>query len=308
MLQLAKIYNNTNVESWYLSEKLDGMRCWWDGGVTRGKPASEVPWADTAKDKRQVYSTGLWSRRGKVIHAPDYWIEELPPISLDGELWLGRKNFQDLISIVRRSVNIRETDWMNVQFRVFDSPAIGVIPGFDAKLFRGGLLYNLGDNYREVLGSLQDTLESRVAFVIDQKVLGSDYVNEMKEYFESVVSVGGEGLMLRHPSLLWKPGRRHSLLKVKGTLDAEGVVVGYRAGRGKHEGRMGALTVRWKGKLFDISGFTDAEREMEIVSDPGEDQLIPENENFPLNSKVTFTFRELTDRGIPKEARYLRHG
>ena len=30
---------------YFLSEKLDGQRCFWDGGITRGMRTVDVPWA-----------------------------------------------------------------------------------------------------------------------------------------------------------------------------------------------------------------------------------------------------------------------
>jgi DNA ligase 1 len=310
LLQLAHKYKTgTDVTNWYVSEKLDGMRAWWDGGVTRGMYADEVPWSNTTKDKYRTFSTGLWSRQGKVIYAPDWWVDELPQVSLDGELWLGRGSFQRLMSIVRRSVNIRETEWAEVRYSVFDSPAIGAIPGFDRRLARikHGIPYSLGDNYATILEELASALSgSRIAGLVEQRRLGSDWYGELNEFFGLVLGGGGEGLMLRHPSILWKPGRRRHLLKMKGVLDAEGTVVGYKAGRGKHEGRMGALTVHWGGKVFDISGFTDSEREMDIGdAEPG-GLVLGVHPLFKIGDVVTFVYRELTDGGIPKEARYLR--
>ena len=84
---------------------------------------------------------------------------------------------------------------------------------------------------------------------------------------------------------------------------------------------MGALVVSWKGKVFELSGFTDYERRLGIVPGcfpsidaqdwaeqfPGD--TLPDcyqAVQFPRGSKVTFKYRELTDEGIPKEASYLR--
>src|SRR4051794_15555261 len=62
---------------WWLSEKLDGVRAFWDGKQ-------------------------FWSRLGNPFHAPDWFVAGLPDAPLDGELWLGRKQFQRAVSIVRR--------------------------------------------------------------------------------------------------------------------------------------------------------------------------------------------------------------
>src|SRR5687768_17070890 len=61
-------------KGWWMSEKLDGMRAYWDG-------------------------VQLLSRLGNVIHAPDYFIKGLPKHPLDGELFLARKSFQKTCAI-----------------------------------------------------------------------------------------------------------------------------------------------------------------------------------------------------------------
>ena len=94
-VQLAKEidYKKNSLGGNYLSEKLDGQRGLWDGGITRGMPIRAVPWANVEKEDRLVedrISTGLWSRYGHPIQAPDWWLDNLPNIPLDGELYLGR--------------------------------------------------------------------------------------------------------------------------------------------------------------------------------------------------------------------------
>src|SRR5437879_2018744 len=55
----------TDPSGWLLSEKLDGVRAYWDG--------------------KQFFS-----RLGNLFHAPDWFLQGLPTVPLDGELWLGR--------------------------------------------------------------------------------------------------------------------------------------------------------------------------------------------------------------------------
>ena len=48
-VQLAHVFDSKkhSPAGWYASEKLDGQRAWWDGGVSRGMPAAQVPYANT---------------------------------------------------------------------------------------------------------------------------------------------------------------------------------------------------------------------------------------------------------------------
>lgn len=81
---------------WWLSEKLDGVRAYWNGET-------------------------FLSRAGNRYHAPTWFVEGLGDAPLDGELWLGRQRFQETVSVVRRQ---DESElWRNVRYVVFDLPA-----------------------------------------------------------------------------------------------------------------------------------------------------------------------------------------
>ena len=89
---------NADPEGWWLSEKLDGVRAYWDG--------------------KQILS-----RLGNIYHAPDWFIKGLPNTPLDGELFLARKSFQKTIAIVRRQD--KSDLWKQIRFLMFDAPAHG---------------------------------------------------------------------------------------------------------------------------------------------------------------------------------------
>jgi DNA ligase 1 len=89
--------SSQDLTGWWMSEKLDGVRAYWDG-----------------KD--------FISRLGNRYHAPDWFTAGLPEGPLDGELWGGRKRFQRTISIVRRQD--KSDDWKEISFVVFDAPAM----------------------------------------------------------------------------------------------------------------------------------------------------------------------------------------
>ena len=94
---LAESWDNAaDLAGWWMSEKLDGVRAFWDG--------------------RQFLS-----RQGNLFHAPDWFIEGLPDSPLDGELWIDRKKFQRTVSIVRRQDKTEL--WNEVRFLVFDAPS-----------------------------------------------------------------------------------------------------------------------------------------------------------------------------------------
>lgn len=136
--------------------------------------------------------------------------------------------------------------------------------------------------------------------------------------------------MLRRQRSRWQPIRSSDLLKVKKLQDMEGVVTGFTWGRrtelgSRHLGRMGALVLKLEnGRRLELSGFTDEEREVEekgtremldfvcveAEANEGKDaSSFYQPRHFPVGSVVTFKYRELSDDGVPKEARYWRkHG
>lgn len=96
-LMLAKTYKGKIELSQYLvSEKLDGVRAYWDGQK-------------------------LISKQGNTYIVPAWFTKDFPDQALDGELWLGRGLFQSLLSIVSKNHPIDE-EWSKVVYAVFDLP------------------------------------------------------------------------------------------------------------------------------------------------------------------------------------------
>jgi len=78
-----------------MSEKLDGVRAYWDG-------------------------TSFISRLGNRFYAPEWFTRNLPRMHLDGELWIKAGWFQETVSIVRRQDEPQ--DWDQISFMCFDAP------------------------------------------------------------------------------------------------------------------------------------------------------------------------------------------
>ena len=247
-LLLADVWNpSIDPTDWWMSEKYDGLRGYWDGQT-------------------------LWTRKGQVIHAPSYFLAELPRgIALDGELWIGRGKFEETISTVRSETP--DDRWKKVHFMVFDAP--------QAK-----------GTFEERMQFLHATLSEGNRFVrvvVQERCQG---VRQLVAERDRVVKMGGEGLMLRQPESQYEPRRSSTLLKVKPYDDAEATVIAYETGKGKLAGKLGAFRVRTDdGREFAIgSGLTDAQRE----APP------------PIGTVITYRFRGLTDKGMPRFPTYLR--
>ncbi len=241
-LLLAESWDTAaDLSDWWMSEKLDGVRAYWDGKQ-------------------------FLSRQGNIYYAPDWFIEGLPSVPLDGELWIDRKKFQRTVSIVRRQD--KNDLWKEVRFLVFDAPAA-----------TGG--------FEERLAFLKDALaRNATQFAQQHAHERCKNLDALRAELKRIEALGGEGLMLRQPGSKYVAGRSFTLLKVKTFHDAEAVVTGHQAGAGRHKGRMGALLVRLPdGTDFAIgTGFSDRERE----NPPG------------IGATVTFRYQELSEAGVPR--------
>jgi hypothetical protein len=101
-------------------------------------------------------------------------------------------------------------------------------------------------------------------------------------------------------------------------LDATGTVTGFTAGQktdrgSKFLGKIGAVVLDFDGVRLELSGMKHALREFAYpwqeyaAMIPGKD-MPPEAvaDSFQIGDRVDFKYRELSDGGIPKDARYLR--
>ena len=341
---------------WYLSEKLDGGRCFWDGGLTRGMNTKDVPWAGVLdpkkpgklKKKIKPVATGLWSRYGNPVMAPDWFLNGLPCMPLDGELFAGRGKFQRTMSVIRKDAPV-DSEWEGIQYAVYGSPSFETI-------FRDGEIKNsnmhctikcdelmawikvkaatvFADNdfhrsletftFENELNMLLDSLEDYTdfAYLHKQVKLTGDHesnVNFIESELIKILDLGGEGLILRNSESIWIPKRSHDMLKYKPFDDDEGTVVGFTSGRktdkgSKLLGMVGAIILNYKGKRLEIAGLNNKERTLALNADieyarshPGEDMPFTKSARFKVGDTVTFRYRELSDDGIPKDARYLR--
>ena len=107
LLLLSRYQPDMDINGWYMSEKLDGIRAYWDG--------------------RQ-----LLSRKGNPFAAPAWFTADLPPFALDGELWIARQHFEETASITSREQP--DPGWRRISYNIFEVP--GAPGGLNARLGR----------------------------------------------------------------------------------------------------------------------------------------------------------------------------
>lgn len=248
-LVLAKVYSaDIDVEQYWVSEKLDGVRAFWDG--------------------KQLISRG-----GNIIAAPAWFVADFPAQALDGELWLDRNKFAEILSIVSKHQPI-DSEWQTIGYYVFELP-------------------DAAGTFTERIRAMQAIHQQQNSPYL--KVVPQFRVANKAELFaklSELEQIGAEGLMLHHQDALYKTGRSSDLLKLKTYQDTEAEVIGYRPGRGKYQGMVGALIVKTpEGKVFAIGrGLTDELR-----------QTPPE-----IGTVITYRYNGYTNNGIPRFARFLR--
>nr|WP_233584234.1 DNA ligase [Acidovorax sp. 100] len=97
-LLLANVYRpGMRLADYWVSEKYDGVRGFWDGHTLR-------------------------TRGGETVAAPAWFTAGWPETPMDGELWAGRGRFSHAQSTVRQQ-QPDDAAWREMRFMVFDLPA-----------------------------------------------------------------------------------------------------------------------------------------------------------------------------------------
>jgi DNA ligase-1 len=246
---LAEVYAaDVDVSQYWVSEKLDGVRAQWDG-------------------------RSLHFRGGGRVPAPAWFTANFPALPLDGELWIGRDQFDALSGTVRKIEPV-DAEWRQVRYLIFELP--GAAGDFTSRVSQmQGIVAEAGVPWLQAVEQTRGTHRAAL----------------MKQ-LNAVMRAGGEGLMLHRANALYITGRSDALLKLKPWQDAEAVVVGHTPGKGKYQGMTGALEMAMPdGKRFRIgSGLTDALR----------------HHPPPIGTRITYRYQHLTKNGLPRFPRYLR--
>lgn len=251
---LAKILpENVDVRDYWVSEKYDGVRGYWDG------------------KQRQMYS-----RNGTVIALPNDFAAQLPDISLDGELWIGRGQFERVVSVVR-DAQPDDSAWKQVKYMVFELP--------DSQNQYGDFTQRMARIERITQHINAPNIQAVKQWRVRDRA-------ELLRQLDTITQAGGEGLMLHLASAPYQTGRSDALYKLKLRQYAEATVIGYVAGTGKYAGKVGSLRVRTEnGREFNVGGgLNDALR----AQPPA------------IGSVITYQFNGLTKKGQPRFPRFLR--
>ncbi|ANV98719.1 DNA ligase [Helicobacter enhydrae] len=249
LLQLApfdpKVIENAP-QNYLWSEKLDGMRAYWDG-------------------------KHLYSKTGRLLDAPAFFVQGFPPFAIDGELWSKRGDFENIVSIIKSQG--KKLQWRDLRFYIFEVPHQ-----------KGGLL--------ERIGVLQQYLSQHSApyiAIIPQHSFKD--LQELHSVLEEIVAQGGEGIVLRDKHTPYYTKRNKLAMKMKKFQDKECKILSYIKGEGRFQNQVGALLCQDDQKIFKIgSGMSD-----EFRKNPP-----------PIGTIITYKYFGFTKNGVPKYPTMLR--
>ena len=201
-LILAHTYENQNINGWFMSEKIDGIRAYWDG-------------------------KNLWSRTGKEIIAPESFTVDFPEdMTLDGELFMSptiksrssKSLFSKVCSVVRKKEPV-ETEWNNIRFYVFDT-------------------VNKELDCEQRFTLIQRIPKNKFIIILQQHVIKN--TRQLNTFHDNITKQGGEGVMIKNPRGMYVGKRTKDLLKLKKFYDTEVKIIDYKPGEGKYVGMLGA--------------------------------------------------------------------
>ncbi len=311
------------------SRKFNGWSALWDGGVTRGMLATDVPWYYKGKDQPML-STGLWTlgrhNRPKVVCAPDFWLNQLPVlVPLHGELW-----YKDRLDIIKRVCGTKSgysPMWGNIKYIMFNSKpysmweGIEKIPKYIKNKHNVADIFALGSNdLEQLLFALREIEKTNKLMYPEDFILETISTRKIEDtatlehMLNKATSCEWEGLMFANPTSGYECKRTRNSFKQKSSYDYEGTIEGYVKGKtGKNVGKVGALFVKLKwdrqivsifggkphmvGKEIEVPvcGLSDTEREWHNCKSL-----------YPVGSKIKFTFYGVSVHAIPASANITR--
>jgi len=216
---------------------------------------------------------GIWARwdgseflskNGLVFKVPAFFKQGMPKkLILDGEIFLGYGKFQAVCNAVK---NDCDGNWQAISFNVFD------IAG------KGGYISRMNQLDSVFLPSHAKILKPVLVETLQQ----------FDDFYNAVIKKGGEGVIARGLNSRYQSDG--DVIKRKNRPDAEAVIVGLTSAKGYSAGLIGALIVEYQNKIF------------KLPINAIQQTVIYKHIQSWIGLKVTFSFLELSAKGIPSQA------
>lgn len=273
---LAKTLNKKNIpKKWLLSEKYDGYR-------SRYEP-----------DK------GFISRNNNIFNAPEWYLDILPDISLDGELWAGYNKFQSLSKIRKKIIDPFE--WLDIKYIVYDLPDLDMIFEERLKVLKNIVNKIQKDWYkkRKKLGKEFNNLKCPILLAEQIKI---DSIKQFNQLYNKIINNDGEGVILKNPKSFYENDRSYNMLKYKPEFDTEAIIIDYKENKNKIVGAFICL------ELINFKNYSIINKKKKPIIISGLNYEIINNVDIthPIGTVITYKFSGLTESGKPRFAKYLR--
>jgi len=242
---------------------------------------------------------GLFSRKGEKFLACPHIEEDLkeffihnPDAVLDGELYNYelRQQLNELMKLVRRTVNITQDDYIKseqmVRYYVYDGYNI---PGGFASPLTTEEPYSA--RKAAIHLSLNDFFPAKYYRKVEDFKIHS--IDDLVKFYNEQIEDGQEGIILRRWNSAYENKRSKNLLKHKPEDSTEGIIRDIKEGTGNWAGMGKVITLEWNGLTFDASFKGSMEECKEFL----------DNKDQWIGKEVTFLYNGLTGLGVPNFAR-----
>lgn len=188
---------------------------------------------------------------------------------LDGELYRHGMPLEDIVSIVRRTVNPDRERMGLIQYHIFDTVNEDI---FSDRL---KLLQTIGET-------------DNIKIVSTVQIFSEE---EAEAYVDDLMINGYEGAILRNPKGRYLQNYRSAdLLKFKKFIDAEFRIIGGREGTGKMKGQVVFRCITESGEEFDVVPEGSKSRR----------EWYLKNLDKCIGKMLTTRFQTYTKRGVPE--------
>lgn len=237
-----------------------------------------------------ITKDGAYSRSGEKFLTVNHVLNEYksifdkyPNAVFDGELFNYdlREHLNELISIVRKSVNITTNDIEKskniVQYHVYD----GFLNEDEKKS-------DYNTRYDRIKNEVKDL---KYTYLVESVKINNE--NELNDFYIEKLNDKQEGIILRNVDFKYEQKRSKNLLKYKPVDDDEAIIKKIIEGNGNWSNTAKTASIQWKDKIFDAT-FLGTQTELKSVW---------KNKDKYLNKIVKFKYNGLTGLGIPNFAR-----
>ena len=253
---------------------------------------------------RSLFKDGMFlSRGGKIFNAPEWFKLSMPNECLDGELWIGRENFEGMGVVRKKEPN--QDEWIPIKFIVYDLPEFNGPFKERIKRLRKIVQENnkRWEEFRITLDPMFHKIKCPLQFARQIVIRDMDHFEGL---YKNVIDNGGEGLMLKHPESMYEGKRSDWLLKIKPTFEEEAIIIDYTEGKGKYKGFLGGFICKQLINM-DTYHLIDNDENHEFTISGMDDNVRQDYElTHPIGTVISLEHSGKTKTGKPRFARYIR--